>query len=157
MKTDEPSDSKGGSFFIKTKFMKQLTAFAFCLLTISFLSSCDEENADNTFELGDLFTLNFGESLQLANDDLTVTFTEVLEDSRCPQGAQCIWEGQARIQLTLNDDQTVELIDHTGEGPEARDTVDNYVFTLLDVQPYPVEGDTIAKEEYKIELQVDSL
>ena len=36
-----------------------------------------------------------------AVDGLTVRFTQVLEDSRCPMGVQCIRAGEAKIHLEL--------------------------------------------------------
>jgi len=36
-----------------------------------------------------------------AVDALTVRFTEVMEDSRCPVGVQCIRAGEAKVHLEL--------------------------------------------------------
>ena len=34
-------------------------------------------------------------------DEVLVTFHEVIEDSRCPQDASCIWAGQAKVRIEL--------------------------------------------------------
>lgn len=34
-------------------------------------------------------------------NDLTVKFVSVLEDSRCPEGTNCIWAGNAKLKLKL--------------------------------------------------------
>lgn len=34
-------------------------------------------------------------------DGLPLSFDEVLEDSRCPDDAECVWEGRARVELSV--------------------------------------------------------
>lgn len=34
-------------------------------------------------------------------DDMTLTFLEVVEDSRCPTNTTCVWEGRAVIKVNL--------------------------------------------------------
>lgn len=51
-------------------------------------------------ELGQEFILGYGESATV--DSLSVEFTAVVEESRCPVGTSvmCVWEGNARILVT---------------------------------------------------------
>ncbi len=48
------------------------------------------------------FTLAFGRSVAIENTGYTVTFQDVLQDSRCPVNADCVWAGNARIRLAIN-------------------------------------------------------
>lgn len=123
-----------------------------------FFTSCDEEETLG-FEFGKVFILSYGEEAVQEGGNLKVKFADVIEDSRCPKDVVCIWQGQAKVRLTLSGtvNESIELISQSGDSALAKDTVNNLVFTLLDVTPYPVSTDSIAKEEYKIELQVDSL
>jgi hypothetical protein len=41
------------------------------------------------------------ETFKVEGQSIEVTFDKVLEDSRCPKDVICIWEGQAKLQLTL--------------------------------------------------------
>jgi len=54
-----------------------------------------------------------GESVGVEGGVFIVEFTNVLEDSRCPMNARCIWEGNARIALKVRESTrgqgTVEL------------------------------------------------
>jgi hypothetical protein len=50
--------------------------------------------------LGQPFTLKFGETAQLADDPLAITFNSVVEDSRCPVKVQCVWAGRVIVGLT---------------------------------------------------------
>jgi len=47
------------------------------------------------------FRLARGETAAVGADRLTVRFSAVVEDSRCPMGVQCIRAGEARVQLEL--------------------------------------------------------
>ena len=65
-------------------------------------------------EAGVPFRLALGETAAL--DGHTIRFAEVVEDSRCPEGAQCVWAGRARIAVTV-DGQAIALdVPHAGDG-----------------------------------------
>ncbi len=42
-----------------------------------------------------------GETITLEN--YSITFVEVLEDSRCPENTTCIWEGRARVLVEISE------------------------------------------------------
>jgi hypothetical protein len=78
-------------------------------------------------------------------------FANVVNDSRCPKGAQCVWAGTATVHLQLVPDpavaDTVNLLAVLDGGePRAEaaaqlpvDTL-GVSITLLDLAPYPVVG-----------------
>lgn len=39
----------------------------------------------------------------VTKDKLKIKFVSVLEDSRCPRGTNCIWAGNARVQIKISD------------------------------------------------------
>lgn len=45
--------------------------------------------------------LHVNKQKSINKNDLTVKFVSVLEDSRCPEGTNCIWAGNAKIQIKL--------------------------------------------------------
>lgn len=49
---------------------------------------------------GEEFTLSAGASASIDGRYL-VTFEKVVEDSRCPMNARCVWEGNARVALSV--------------------------------------------------------
>jgi len=68
-----------------------------CLLL---LSACvAQPPARPPVEMGEEFTLALGESVGIDETGVIVEFLKVIEDSRCPMNARCIWEGNARIAL----------------------------------------------------------
>lgn len=71
---------------------------------------------------------------------LIVTPREVLEDSRCPQNARCIWAGRLRVRVSVQGDGDREIT--LGEGAV---TTPRGSFTLEAVSPgkwtdWPAEG-----------------
>ena len=46
-------------------------------------------------------SLRVGQQKNLAGR-VTVRFLEVTEDSRCPEGTQCIWAGNAKVQIAVS-------------------------------------------------------
>lgn len=89
--------------------------------------------------------------------DETTTFEHVrlawvdLNDSRCPRGAQCVWEGQVVATIVVSRDdiepQTVELTLRPGVVPSPQ-TAAGYELRLLRVDPYPREGIIPDRSEY---------
>ncbi|MCO6491724.1 MAG: hypothetical protein J5I98_25135 [Phaeodactylibacter sp.] len=141
--------------------MKTSKLFAFVFL-VAFSFACEKSENRNPldFQLGQSFELDFDETGHCTCCNLSVHFADVLEDSRCPSDVECVWEGQARVQLNLDlaeGRDTIELTWRAGHGELASDTVDNFIFELLDVAPYPVSTETIEKEDYQIELKVTAL
>ncbi len=51
--------------------------------------------------LGEDFRLPRGRTAAIAGQRLTVRFTRVVSDSRCPMGVQCIRAGEARVHVKL--------------------------------------------------------
>jgi len=49
---------------------------------------------------GEEFTLALGESVGIAQKGIVLEFERVIDDSRCPMNARCIWEGNARIVIS---------------------------------------------------------
>lgn len=49
-----------------------------------------------------------GEEKSLQKEKLKIKFVDVPEDSRCPMNARCVWIGNARIKLKVNN-QTLIL------------------------------------------------
>lgn len=57
--------------------------------------------------------LEKGKQATVKKEKLTVKFVSVVEDSRCPEGATCVWQGNAKISLLVGkkgkSSKTVEL------------------------------------------------
>jgi hypothetical protein len=106
---------------------------------------------------GEPFEVKAGDTRRLADDTLSVRFDRVTEDSRCPVGVQCVWEGDAVVQLTLErPPATAEArVLHTSQRFERETEYAGLIVRLVDLQPEPREGATIAPEDYRVKLIAD--
>ena len=83
-----------------------------------------------------------GETVSIG--DLFVNFSEVIEDSRCPTGVECIWAGRAKVKIEVSDDGMT--VDHQfltfGEDSEnIIFQVDGYRLRGMTLSPYPSAKD----------------
>lgn len=71
-------------------------------VSLAFSSCKKEESIDVTGNQE--FTLENLETKQIKNgsQSFTLTYAELVEDSRCPEGMHCVWAGRVIIKLTDN-------------------------------------------------------
>lgn len=100
-------------------------------------------------ELGKPFSLRPGESARVDGGALRIGFVGVVADSRCPKGAQCVWAGDATVQIWVQQGagprESHALHTATGAAQVAR--VPGHELRLLRLDPYPVSGRPIAAQE----------
>lgn len=89
------------------------------------------------------FKVPLGGSFALGDTGLTVTFSAVAEDSRCPDGTRCLWQGRAVVSVeVLAGEAPVQTLtlaipgDLTPDAPESL-AVGPYTLRLVDLAPYP--------------------
>ncbi|MEO8064858.1 MAG: hypothetical protein ABI821_19170 [Pseudomonadota bacterium] len=89
---------------------------------------------------GEEFTLALGESIGIESKGVILKFERVIEDSRCPMNARCIWEGNARIAIKASDSavERHELNTSTRFSTSAKIT--NFVLELRRLEPDRLAG-----------------
>ncbi len=83
--------------------------------------------------------------------EVSVTPTEVVSDSRCPSGVQCIWAGEIKVKVTMETTVGHGAQEFTLEKPV---TFGKYLITLKEVSPYPKEGERIANSAYRFTFEI---
>jgi hypothetical protein len=106
--------------------------------------------------LGSSFDLRFGERSTLAGESLTLTFVDVLEESRCPAGVQCIWEGNARVGVKAEKppSRPATLALNTSGRYDREATYQGYRVQLLTLLPHPAHGQTLQATDYCANLKI---
>ena len=103
--------------------------------------------------------MKIGETAKLSEIGLELTFWNVAEDSRCPIGVTCIWEGRAVIQLrsrTAGDESQFQLTFQAGQSDLATRIFDLYLIELRAVTPIPdIANGPIEAGDYRIKLRVE--
>lgn len=99
---------------------------------------------------GSEFELRYGTTATLK--DLQLTFNDV-EDSRCKEGAQCIWAGNVKANFKIGG-FGFTLTKEAGKPELAEATINGYHIKLVDVTPYPSVGTSIGKADYRVKVIV---
>lgn len=132
------------------------------LVTLLLLYGCngatqpDQSKGTRNKTAQNQIAIKYGQQITVAKEGLTLEFVTVLEDSRCPEGVQCVWEGNARIELSAakagNDRSSFELNTNDRFPVEAKYL--GYLITLIDLQPYPKATKQISLQDYTVNVEI---
>ncbi len=89
---------------------------------------------------------------------ITIKFVSMIEDSRCPEGVNCIQAGNAKIKVTVRmrggESKTFEL--NTNLGPKG-ETYEGYAINLISLTPTPKNNIRINRNGYTATFTVSRL
>jgi hypothetical protein len=105
-----------------------------------------------TVDLGAQFTLAPGATVFVKNAGIKVRFIAVIEDSRCPLDVTCIWAGEVKVQLEIDDTRATSPLEIIEGGSAA---AGGYRVTVVRVEPQPVSTARIAPQAYRVTLTMD--
>lgn len=103
-------------------------------------SACRKTYLNNSSD--ETLSVNLKECLQktYGSDNISLCLDEVLNDSRCPINAVCIWQGvaTAKFNMTINDKfYSFVLATSKIANTDTTITIQGYKITLLNLLPYP--------------------
>ena len=105
-----------------------------------------------------LVVLKQGQSSPLPDHpDDALSFVDVPQDSRCPIGVQCVWEGDGTVVLAVltagtSDTTRIEL--HTSSKFATQATYKDLNIRLQKLDPYPQKDMKIAPADYVTTLAI---
>lgn len=118
-------------------------------------------NGDNTApNIDQPFWIPVGQTVELEVDGskYTITFVEVIEDSRCPKGAQCIVAGNVGVKLSVSKDggEPVEVVLSRGDVGETQPTVqiEGISISFSSLAPLASVGEAVDPATYQLELLI---
>ncbi len=126
------------------------------IAVLVFLSGCIQNSSEKTYYkeavFGNPFQLKINETALIRSENLTIKFTDVTEDSRCPKDAACVWAGQVTALARISKEGRVlgnySLTRMPGAGVPAAIAFDRYAISLTGIDPYPEKAGKIEKAEY---------
>jgi hypothetical protein len=113
--------------------------------------------ADVVLGDGATITLARGEAGSPAGQPILLRFVEVLEDSRCPDGATCVWAGrvvvsvEARLGADAPQLLSLGLPGLSDDAPASR-TLGGQTISIEDLAPHPALGQPDAGDAYLLTL-----
>ena len=115
--------------------LKKFVQILLPLLGIVFVISCKKSRTGNDQSIS---------LYHCSHKNLTtyICFDSLLEDSRCPTGADCFWSGTAIIKISFHENDRTHTITMSLRGfPNLgfpNDTIINgYKISFVDLKPYP--------------------
>lgn len=122
------------------------------------LASCggdgDSSKMPTSSQLGQESLIGFGETIHV--DRLTLEFTTLVDDSRCPTSVVCVWEGNALILVTATRGNATAVFElNTNSRFPTSAVFEGYYFQLRKLDPYPATPSTPNPQRYTATLFVD--
>ncbi len=137
--------------------------FFFALTTLLFLTSCKKNDEDQSQRnvLNETFELDYREikTFEDSTPNFSITFENLIEDSRCPVDVICDWEGRAVVEIIIEELEVksiYQLTTYYSINPDSLETIqhNNYIIKLIEVNPIPVTTNQVEIEDYSIELEI---
>lgn len=122
------------------------------------ISGCAPLQTAVIVEPGVSFTLAPGQAATVKSVDTRIAFREVREDSRCPTDVTCVWEGDAKVDVTISrtgvpdDTRTLSI---RPPGNEAQ--VGNLKIRFIGLTPVPRQADGNAPRNYLAEFVAEQI
>ncbi len=122
-------------------------------MSLFIINACSKQGEVKA-NLNQQIRLPVGQTLVVNAEDLALKFVEVISDSRCPTGVQCVWAGEAKCQTTLTlKGVSSPLVLTVSGGSDSPTVFQGYTFKV-NVEPYPQAGKTLDKASYIMVLTV---
>jgi len=134
--------------------MKTLSVIKYLLVFFLFSAmGCEEAIIDQGFTIGKEVSFQVNQLYTSADGQYTLKITEV-SDSRCPEGVQCIWQGEVTVKgdWTENNNKSSFEI-HSVVSTQTKQPT-GYTVQIVDAKPYPKYGTESKPENLVVTLLI---
>jgi len=127
------------------------------LLTV-FLLGCNKNSDVNdqyNLSANTIVTLKYKECIDISDFGFKICLDSILNDSRCPSGVVCVWEGDAQVGFSIKKADEIKLFRlHTQRNFQRDTTINGFKISLESLTPYPADGSAIDQKDYSAEIKV---
>jgi hypothetical protein len=136
--------------------IRYIILFVLLLVALAITPAGCGSKVDIEAELGQQFSLYFGETAEIKGEKLEITFVEILEDSRCASDVTCIWEGRVRCRLEVKYEGAYYdvILAQPGLSYDYESGIFKGYSLSFKVEPYPLSDVTLSAKDYYIYLTV---
>ena len=131
-----------------------MTRLAVILMCLALATCGADASQTQAIDLGAEVTLAPGATVSVKSAKLKVRFVAVIEDSRCPRGLTCVWAGEVKVSLAIQESSKAEALVEIVEGGST--VAGGYRVTLVRVVPAPANGMNIVPQDYRVTLRVNT-
>ena len=141
--------------------MKKLIALT-CLAQLGILmigTHCapTSSSAVEAQSIGEPFFLRIGESASVEGADLSLTFSAVTQDSRCPEDVDCVVAGEAVVVIdALSSGEHTELTFKVPPRGSDAQELEDLTITIVELSPEPESGKRMEPSNYVAKLLVNA-
>jgi hypothetical protein len=119
------------------------------------LGACATVETAVVAEPGVEFSLPLGKTAVINASGARITFKQVSEDSRCPVDVQCVWAGDAKIELTISRSGTPDDLKVISLTPPNNETTSGDLrIRFTGLAPVPRQADNGKPRAYVAQLVV---
>ncbi len=142
--------------------MKNKSTLAGAILFIIIIlvaQGCTRQSNGINAKLGQEFDIALGQNAAIPGENLSIKFTKLVSDSRCPTGVQCIWQGEVSclIELGYEGNTFSKVLTQSGlTGGMARTDFKSYEIAFA-IEPYPEAGKSINQKNYRLQLLINKI
>jgi len=98
-----------------------------------------------------------GEEFDVPGQRGKVSFIRVIEDSRCPTGVTCVWEGDATVEVGVQRVGLSERLQlHTHDRFAREGTAGGLRVRLVSLEPYPRSEQSTPAGDYRVVLSIST-
>ena len=134
--------------------MKTLSALKYLLIFFLFSAiSCEETVIEQGFVMDREATFQLNQLYTSANGQYTLKITEV-GDSRCPEGVQCIWQGEVTVKGEWTENGKKSTFELHSVVANLQKQPDGFTIQITDAKPYPKYGIETKPEDLIVTLLI---
>lgn len=116
---------------------------------------CIPQTKNKEVKMNEEFALGVNQQVFVNTEDLMIEFSSVLEDSRCPVGVNCIWEGNAKIQIKVSKSKVETAVFELNTSLEPKNiSFQDYKIHFVGLEPRPKAEAHTKKEDYSATLSL---
>lgn len=134
--------------------MKTYSYLMFFLILFLFAgTSCEDKVIDQGFALGREYSLEVNKLYTSDDGQYSLKISEV-SDSRCPEGVQCIWQGEVTVKGEWTANGSKSPFEIHSVIAQSNKQPDGYTIQIVDAKPYPKYGTESKPEDLIVTLLV---
>ena len=135
--------------------MKIIPALKYLMVLFLFSAmSCEEIILNNkTFKVGQESTFRINQLYISTDGQYTLQINEI-SDSRCPEGVQCVWQGEVTLKGEWTDNKVKSAFELHSVLKDQEKQPDGFIIHIVDAKPYPVNGTESKPEDMVVTLLI---